>query len=150
LATLTALQAYQAIQDHAAKKAAKAVRLSGLRMEVGQGGRQGDIYIWRVDENHPRGKRVESRQLALGVTQGSRHMAVGEDVEVYEGVKAPDFLKATDAQWRSVEIPIGPLIVVKGERFVGEHPEHAHYLLAPGTYQVTHQIDARTLQRVLD
>jgi hypothetical protein len=147
---MTAIEAYQAIQEYAAKKAKKEVRAAGLMMQIGQGGRQGDIYIYRVSDDHPRGRRLESRQLALGTTTGSRHMAVGEDVEVYEGVKAPDFLKALGVRGRKVKIPLGPLIVVKGDRFSGEHPEHAHYLLGPGTYQVTHQLDARTLQRVQD
>jgi hypothetical protein len=110
------------------------------RMEIGQVVRQGDIYIHRVADSHPRGKRLESHQLAIGETTGSRH-TVEAHAEVYEGTTLPDYC--------SPGTFLGPLVTAK-ERTLYPHPEHAHYSLPRGTYQVTHQMDARTLERVKD
>lgn len=109
--------------------------------EVGQGYRQGDIYIYRVADNHPRGKKLGTHKLAIGEGEGSNHFAEGE-IELFEGKKAPDFLAQTTF--------LGPVIVApKG--FKNTHPRHAHcHMEQGGVFQVTHQMDARTLQRVRD
>lgn len=155
--TMTATEAHAEIERLAKEKAIPEVR-DGRGMEIGQGGRQGDIYVYRVPEDWPRGKQLKDRQLAVGNTQGSRHIAAGH-VEVFEGVKAPEFIKAISVDGREVAMPLGPCIVVKDvkkgkvsrtKKSTVTHPEHAHFMLDPGTYQVVHQIDARTLERVKD
>lgn len=107
-------------------------------IEVGQVVRQGDIYIHRVDDAHPRGKVTQNRQLAIGTTQGSRHVA--ESGSVFAGTTAPSWAPAA---------LLGPC-VESTERIQISHPEHAHIDLPRGTYQITHQMDARTLERVAD
>lgn len=104
--------------------------------------RQGDIYLHMVTKDHPRGKRIKNRQLAIGTTQGSRHIIEGDDVEVYEGTTLPNYVKDR-------RTPLGPCFVIK-RRETNTHPEHAHSSLPAGTYQVTHQMDARTWRRTLD
>ena len=37
-----------------------------------------------------------------------------------------------------------------GETATVTHPEHAHMVLGPGCWQVTHQMDARSRERVQD
>ena len=102
--------------------------------------RQGDIYIHAVESNHKRGKALKSRQLALGNTQGSRHIAEAP-AKIHEGTTIPE--------WCDRRTFLGPL-VKSGKRFVITHPEHAHVSLPPGEYQITHQMDARTMDRVRD
>jgi hypothetical protein len=149
-ATMTADQAVKMVTDAARQNVGRKPVREGAGMKIGQGARQGDIYIWRVADNWPRGKRIESRQLAVGNTQGSRHIADGESVEVYEGVKAPEFIKFKGPNGRTLAPLLGPLVVVTGRDFRGTHPEHDHYTLEPGCYQITHQMDMRTLSRVQD
>lgn len=111
-----------------------------VRINVGCVVRQGDIYIHAVTLTHVHGSRVQNRQLALGNTIGSRHIAEAP-AEVYAGTTLPD--------WCDQRTFLGPL--VKSEtRFVVTHHEHAHVSLPAGTYQVTHQMDVRTMQRVQD
>mgnify|MGYP001575819991 FL=1 len=110
------------------------------RMEIGQVVRQGDIYIHRVGDSHECGKKLESRQLAIGNTMGSRHVAEAP-ATIYEGATLP--------RWCDARTFIGPC-VESAKRFVVTHPEHAHVELPPGRYQITHQMDARTMDRVQD
>jgi hypothetical protein len=60
--------------------------------------------------------------------------------EVYLGTTPPEWAK------RAL---LGPMFRLFSRGTV-THPEHAHISLPAGTYQVTHQMDARTLQRVRD
>lgn len=135
----SAVEAWGLVEEAANNEAINSTRVVH-KMDVGQGVRQGDIYIFRVEPSHPHGAPSKSRQLAKGSTQGSRHVAEGQ-VKVYEGTKAP--------RWASEGTFTGPFIE-SGERFTISHPEHAHVELPPGCYQVTHQMDARTLERVQD
>ncbi len=109
--------------------------------EIGEGYRQGDIYVYRVADNHPHGKKVGSHKLAIGEGMGSNHFAEGE-IELFEGTTLPSFLRAGTF--------LGPLIKApKG--FKNTHPKHAHcHMEQGGTFQVVHQLDARTLARVRD
>ena len=122
---------------------AKTVNTQEIRhiesMEISQVVRQGDVYLHRVKDKHKRGAIRTSRQLAPGVTMGSRHVAEG-DVTIYEGTTDPP---------KTTRLEIGPVIVAL-DRFTVTHPEHAHYSLPSGTYQVTYQLDPRTNQRVQD
>ena len=104
--------------------------------------RQGDIYIHRVPVNHPHGKATKDRQLAHGHSMGSRHIVKGK-VKCYAGTTLPTTCKEPRTF-------LGPMIEADGP-FVIEHPEHAHHeFLAAGCYQVTHQMDAMTGERVID
>ncbi len=109
--------------------------------EVGFGYRQGDISVLRVADNHPRGAKLGHNKLAIGQGEGSNHFAEGE-IELYEGTTVPDFVEPGTF--------LGPLIVApKG--FKNTHPKHAHFHMEQGgCFQVTHQMDVRTLQRVKD
>lgn len=136
----TAERVHSQIVSEASQRAAPGVRVISS-IKVGQVVRQGDIYIHRVGSNHSRGAVARSRQLAVGTTQGSRHVAELPAI-VYEGSERP--------KWCTGQL-LGPLFVVPaGQRCVVSHPEHAHVDLPAGTYQVTHQMDARTLDRVRD
>lgn len=110
---------------------AAAVAKSGLRgisrIEVGQAIRQGDIYVRRIASLPAQlGKETPQRQLAPGTTQGSRHCVEGE-CRVYGSISAWDRLT-------------GPIIEALS-RIVITHPEHAHFALPAGIYQVTYQRD---------
>lgn len=127
-----------AITESAAKANTQAVRHIEM-MPIGAVVRQGDLYLHRVADGHSRGAVRASKQLAPGVTMGSRHMAEGK-ITLYEGTAAPP---------RTNRPEIGPVVVAL-ERWAVTHPEHAHYSLPAGTYQVTYQLDPRTNQRVQD
>lgn len=105
--------------------------------------RQGDVYLHMVGANHPHGKEIAERQLAQGETQGSRHSIDGAGVKVYEGTTLPPYCEPRTF--------LGPCFDIIGEEHrTNTHPEHAHNHLPPGRYQVTHQMDARTLMRAQD
>ena len=103
--------------------------------------RQGDIYITLLDAL-PKNVVVQkknSRQLAPGTTQGSRHC-----LDSLEGV--------TIYELETQEMLDGPIIFLKEERAV-EHPEHGDVVLPPGVYQISYQrsLDSEErAQRVLD
>jgi hypothetical protein len=136
---MTAAEAHEQIERQAKTNAVPEVRRIRA-IEVGKVVRQGDIYLHRVEAAHLKGKRRKDRQLALGNTMGSRHVAEAP-AECYEGVQLPS--------WCDERTFLGPLIKSE-KRFTVTHPEHAHVELPAGTYQVTHQMDARTMERVRD
>lgn len=134
-----AAEAHATIERLAKEKAVAEMRVVEA-IAVGKVVRQGDIYIHRVNDDHVRGAQTEGRQLAMGQSTGSRHVAEAP-AQVFEGIKAPE--------WCAFRIFLGPVIEAK-DRFVVTHPEHAHVSLPAGVYQVTHQMDARTGKRVVD
>jgi len=134
-----AAQAHEEIERLAKANAVPEVRRIKT-MEIGKVVRQGDIYLHRVEGQHARGKKLRSRQLALGNTAGSRHIAETPS-KVFEGTTLPG--------WCDQRTFLGPL-VESDKPFTVTHPEHAHVELPAGTYQVTHQMDARTMERVQD
>lgn len=135
----SAEEVHSLIEREAKEKAVHEVRKI-LEIKVGQVVRQGDIYVHCVEARHARGKKTENRQLAMGKSRGSRHVAEGT-VEVFEGTTAPE--------WCRRGTFLGPVIVA-AQPFTITHPEHAYVELPAGVYQVTHQMDARTADRVLD
>lgn len=135
----TAEEARTLIEREAKEKAVQEVRRIE-EMAVGQVVRQGDIYIHRVPDDYSHGPAAQTRQLAQGETMGSRHVAE-EPAEVFQGRQSPI--------WCDNDTLVGPFIAAK-KRFKVVHPEHAHVDLPAGTYQVTHQMDARTKKRVID
>ena len=108
-------------------------------MKIGQAVRQGDIYLHRVPTNHAKGKAVGPK-LALGSQQNARHIAESPAL-CYAGTTLPTGCTAGTF--------MGP-VVVSDAPFCVSHPEHATVKLPAGTYQVTHQMDAWTLDRVRD
>lgn len=123
----------------AAESASSDVRV--VNPEVGQVVRQGDIYIHRVPDGHRHGAHLEHRQLAVGTSMGARHIvAMDSPVSMFVGTMRP--------AW-ALGALLGPCVVATGSWKVN-HPEHANCVLPAGLYQVTHQMDALTLQRVAD
>lgn len=102
--------------------------------------RQGDIYLTKVPDNHAHGKETLDHQLAMGNSKGSRHMA-DDGFEVFIGTTLPKCFREGTF--------LGPCIKNKSRATV-EHPEHAWMSLPAGTWQVTHQMDMRTRQRMAD
>lgn len=98
--------------------------------------RQGDIFLWRIKEV-PKGctPRAE-HQLALGTTQGSRHV-IGPKAKLY------------DLPVSKRHSLLGPVIVLN-EREEGTHPEHAHFSIPSCIVQVGYQLDPRTRAAVRD
>jgi len=133
---ISAVEAHEMVQR--AAKSCPEVR-DFRAAEVGQVARQGDVYVHRVEDDHPRGKPTGS-QLAVGHTQGSRHVVTGA-AECFEGTLEPSWCEGSF---------LGPLVVVGPGGATVTHPEHAHISLGEGVYQVTHQLDASTRQRVTD
>lgn len=127
------------------KEKAGKVRVDGLRdcrnLKIGEVVRQGDIYIHKVETSHNHGEEIKNHQLAMGVTLGSRHIA-DENFIVFKGTELP--------KWVAAGHFLGPCIVTDKETAMVSHPEHANVALGAGTYQVTHQMDIRTMQRVRD
>jgi hypothetical protein len=134
-----AQEAHEIIEREAKVKAVAEVR-KVEKIDVGQVVRQGDIYVHRVIDAFSHGSQSPSRQLAMGDTAGSRHVAE-EPAKVFWGMELP--------AWCDRQTFIGPCIV-SSKSFKITHPEHAHVELPAGTYQVTHQMDARTQKRVID
>lgn len=98
--------------------------------------RQGDIYIWPIKEV-PKGATPRAdHQLALGNSVGSRHVA-SAGVKLY------------DRQDTAQQPLLGPIVEAK-ERWDVTHPEHAHFSLPSGVYQVGYQLDMSTRQAVID
>lgn len=137
--TLSAVEVHGRIEREGREKAVHEMRHI-KSLEVGQVMRQGDIYIHAVNPKHPCGKKLKSRQLAIGETQGSRHVAESP-CTVFEGTTLPE--------WCREGTFLGPL-VKSGKRFTVSHPEHAHVSLPAGCFQITHQMDAASRQRVQD
>lgn len=144
----TATEAFAKI-NKAATTASPDVRVC-RRLEIGQILHQGDVYLVRVADDHPRGAAWGSRQVAIGDTQGSRHVAEG-DVSVWAGVDLPPGFKAP--AWLNGANPkpifLGPVVEARST-WTLTHPEHADHECAAGTYQVVYQADARQRARVAD
>ncbi|MCC6149451.1 MAG: hypothetical protein IT461_04300 [Planctomycetes bacterium] len=125
MANPTAAEAQFRIEQAAAEAKSGLREIS--RIEVGEAIRQGDIYVRRLAElPAERGKKTELRQLAPGTTQGSRHCVEGE-CTVY----------APAEEWDRLS---GPTIEAHKSILI-THPEHAHFALPAGVYQVTYQRD---------
>ena len=128
LEATSVVQAHSIIEKFSETKATTVVRKIP-KMKAGQAARQGDIYIRAISEI-PKGykaKAVGSQyQLVDGSTQGSRHI-----------IDDTSALKAYEPENRTNEL-FGPVIEAT-ECFTITHPEHAHFEMQPGLYQVTFQ-----------
>ena len=110
-------------------------------MSVDEWVRQGDVYVIRVPDGHPRKEPLGTRQVALGVGHGSRHVAEGQMVQVF---------KAIEAKNGEGPIILDHCIVESPERWALTHPQHAHFDLPAGSFLIRHQLDAATRRRVED
>lgn len=132
-----------AIQEFAARAFSETRIVDNIK--VGQFVRQGDLYITRIEKVNKTGHKVTAeRQLAPGTNQGSRHTVNG-DVTVY--ARAGDNLNV-DRNTRGFTV-MGPQLSSETS-FRVEHPQHAHFLLPPGDYQVSYQVDPNQMARVMD
>ena len=106
------------------------------KIEVGQWAHQGDIAILKI-EKMPTGKETKDRQLAPGATKGSRHCLA-------------DFVGVVVVPSEADELT-GPAIEAE-KSFLVTHPEHAHYRLPAGLYQVIYQrnLEKEEIARVRD
>jgi|SRR6185369_412601 len=137
-------EAIQQVQKAPADEGKRITR----RIEIGHCIHQGDVYLHRVDDKYPKGKRMGkgSVQIALGVGNGARHIAEG-NVEVYQGTQLPEWVSPPmDVEASEITGPV----IVASESFLITHPEHAHHQLPAGTYQTTFQYDPKTMRRVAD
>jgi hypothetical protein len=131
-------EAHSVIEKFSETKSTTVVRKIPV-MKVGQAARQGDVYITAISEIPSGYKKVSvgtEYQLVEGNTQGSRHVVSDTSgMKVYEN--------------KSSEL-LGPVLEAKN-RFTITHPEHAHFEMQPGLYQVTFQADwAEQERRVRD
>jgi len=140
---ITASKALETIQSAAA---AVEIRPASC-IRIGDRLHQGDVYLCRVGNGHPRGKILGTKQVAVGTTVGSRHVVDG-DASVYAGEKLPPDMRIDSSIGAAAYL--GPVVVVGCEGATLTHPEHAHHELAEGVYQVTYQVDMATRQRVAD
>lgn len=123
----TAIAVHTHVQEFATHKAKQAVRYIDA-IKVGEFIRQGDVYLERIEKRDMESYKTvtQDRQLAPGTTKGSRHIvAASSNVTIYTTENVHSFL-------------MGPQIEAK-DRFVLEHPEHAHFSLPAGTYQARYQ-----------
>lgn len=137
--TLTNTEIMQAIET-GAKECKPETRILS-EFAIGKAYRQGDISVHRVAPDHPRGKKLGHKKLAIGQGVGSNHYAEGK-IELFEGVQLPKTCAPRTF--------LGPVIVApKG--FLNTHPKHADCQVeVGGVYQVTHQMNVRTLERARD
>lgn len=114
------------------------------KIKIGEAIRQGDLYVFRVSNDHQVGEQIKRNQIANGVSLGARHILNGDFI-VYQGVQGPDALNIVHAR-----VSVGYAFDVKTGTVLG-HPEHDNYVFkCPGRWQVVHQIDIRTLRRAAD
>jgi len=150
--TKTLTEQLQPILSHSPDTEVRTIR----RCEIGRVPvHQGDIYLHRVADDHPRGKLAGTQQLALGTNVGARHMVEGDSVVVYEGAvghKKNRALLPLFADDRMRDVCTGRLFTTQGPCRI-PHPTHATHsieITEPGTYQVTHQWDEAFMGRVVD
>lgn len=139
------MEQLQAVLNHKPDTESRICR----RLEVGRAIHQGDVYVFAVAGSHPRGDRLGTRQVAVGTTIGSRHVADGDGVEVFAAVAgaADKLLPLFDADQRAA--CLGPVVVAR-DTWTLTHPEHAHHVMPAGTFQVVYQWDEATRRNVAD
>ena len=116
------------------------------KMETGQAVRQGDVYLRKIEGfNSKDYKETNERKLAPGNTPGSRHY-----IDSMSGVKIWTNSQTNNVVMNEAGITcLGPVIEAT-KSFKVTHPEHSHFYLPEGTYQVSYQVDPATMRRVLD
>lgn len=92
---------------------------------IGDVVRQGDIYIQLIKALPDGIVKSNNPQLAVGTTQGSRHI-----LDSLDGVKLYNIKGATPLD--------GPVFKTTKERTI-THPEHGDWILPAGCYKITYQ-----------
>lgn len=136
-------------KENGANKELRVVEVPELKN--GECYRQGDLYIFKVPNDHPVGQELDRRQLADGESIGQRHVVLGE-FKIYQGVKAPELPKGygriSDLH---IKASLGYAFDIHEVGSRNGHPEHSHFVFSQcGRYQVLHQTDLQTLRRVAD
>ena len=126
-----------------ASKAHKATPRKITGMKPGEVVRQGDLYIEKLESLPEVGEVTNNTQLAIGQTQGSRHIISPKPVNltIYSPPKGASALQ-------------GPFVSAPSA-WTLTHPEHGNYCFEAGAYKVTYQRDyakerAEELRRVSD
>lgn len=133
-----------ATSNHIKPKSQKVHNVTKDSVPVGTCFRQGDLYVFRVEDTWNKGETVEVSQIADGVSLGSRHILKGK-FTVYKGTTLPDNI--SDLNKRG---GIGYCFDAEAGVTL-THPEHDHFKFVDGgRFQVLHQMDMRTLKRVAD
>lgn len=145
--TMTAVEAHARVERDAMSLSRPEVRDVRETLLPGKCVRQGDVYLVRLgDAQIPiagRATPLKTKQLVDGTSQGSRHVVVG-NARLYEAdpaITLPPCVRQGAL--------LGPVIHAVSE-FTVTHPEHAHVRCPAGAYQVIHQLDESTRQRVQD
>ena len=104
-------------------------------------GRQGDVYITKIGGfsgkspwRHER--RTDPEQVAIGMTKGARHIAVG-DVRLME-ISLEELSKTIAFDPPITSVMVGP-VVVATEDWELVHPEHAKHIYSHGCFAVIYQ-----------
>lgn len=141
----TAKEAIREIEERA-KINQETIRVIDVpHLKVGECYRQGDLYVFKIADDHPVGKPLERRQLADGESIGQRHVLLGE-FQIYETIKCP--IKYNDDIFEKAAR--GYTFDVLGE-CRNAHPEHAHFVFhQKGRFFVSHQVDEQTKEKVRD
>ena len=114
----------------------QAPQLRELKPELGQTIiRQGDVYLvlLNTSEKPKMGVKLDTLQLAPGITKGSRHIVDGAVLMEHPGA----------------DEMTGPYVLAE-KAFVVTHPEHADVQCPPGRFKTGYQTDMRTKRRVQD
>lgn len=146
--TITAMEAFKKIEEYATKKANKRDRHVPKNFPLDKKIRQGDIYITRI--KHPENmentyKDYGDNQLAPGFSEGSRHIASGNNIKLFTLIDKSQ----KEGQDRINPITLGP-VIINDEPSVITHPTHGNVHLPPGAWQITYQLDFASKQRVRD
>ena len=116
------------------------------KMELGECARQGDVYITKIEKCE--GNKSQTRQLADGTSQGSRHVIQGKGAVVY---KPSNFGQIERVNLSGKECTRFVSYQFENKEYTTlTHPTHADFSIPPGCYQTTIQTDARTNARVRD
>lgn len=151
----SAIAFHQELTEAAAKSSQEVRRHP--EMQIGQVGHQGDVYIHRIAKAPAAWltEVSEHRQVAVGDTIGSRHIADGPKLRVLwpasreAAVKDCPIRGFIDTLGLGAEFCLGP-IVESSEPWALTHPEHAHHEFPAGTYLVTYQLDRQQMRAVRD
>ena len=126
------------------------------RHKAGSTGHQGDCYVHAI-KKRPEAWDIETtdqtRQVAVGQGEGSNHRASGKvrifwpkNTDIAAEQSPVQIFKNEPAARR---VCLGPIIEAE-EEWTLTHPKHAHHTFPAGIYQVTFQLDRRTMRRVQD
>lgn len=138
--TLTAAEAVQKIID---SEPLPETRFAD-KLAIGEVIHQGDIYLQKIEKVPPFASLSQTRQLARGNSQGSRHIVSGSCL-----VWNTDTLgkKLTTDYGTTI---VGPVIESPDEYVTVTHPQHADHSIPPGIYQCYLQYSYATDKAVRD